>query len=111
MLSQFMKEIDKDKGKGEIYILIRDTDQQVSKNFVNSLADETLIAPHFEIFVNLYHYLLAQDLLPLILYPRNLVLQHTEQPLAIIVDNIGNNELIRSSVWNNKLVNNKITWK
>ena len=115
MLSRFVNEVETNKGHGHVYTLVRDHDKQVSKNLVHYLADEQLIREHYQSLFNsltkLFTYLLENQILPLTLYPRNIVIQLQDQPLAIIVDDIGNNEFVRFSEWSKPLARRKIIRK
>ena len=114
MLSRMLGEIETNKGAGHIYTIVRDDNNEVSKNLLHYLkAEHTTLhyAVILETLKNLYDYLLNNQILPLTLYPRNIVIKLGEQPLAVIVDDIGNNELVRFSEWNKSMARKKISRK
>lgn len=114
MLSRMLGEVETSKGVGHIYTIVRDDDNEVSKNLLHYFkAEQTAL--HYEVILetlkNLYNYLLNNQILPLTLYPRNIVIKFGKQPLAVIIDDIGNNELIRFSEWNKHMAKKKISRK
>jgi hypothetical protein len=114
MLSRMLGQVETNKGSGHIYTVVRDDDNEVSKNLLHYLKPENLPL-HFtailETLKKLYSYLLNNQILPLTLYPRNIVIKLDSLPLAVIVDDIGNNELIRFSEWSKSMAKSKISRK
>lgn len=114
MLSRMLGEVETNKGHGHIYTIVRDGHGEVSKNLLHYLRPEHLTEHYAEVssaLKELIAYLLSNHILPLTLYPRNIVIKMDTQPLAVIVDDIGNNELIRFSEWSKFMARKKILRK
>ena len=100
MLPKFHGVIDTNLGDGAVFDLIRDPDGLVSKTLEYYLESAELTQENYQgvkqALVLLKNYLITQNVMTMTIKPKNIVYQRqgSEHGLCIIIDNIGNSDII-----------------
>lgn len=98
-LPQFYGNEDTNMGPGAVFDLIRDDDGQVSKTLEfyleNIAATPALVDPISQALSRLKQDLLNQNIITMTLKPKNMVVQQRDEGMrCLIIDNIGNSDII-----------------
>lgn len=98
-LPRFYGNEDTNMGPGAVFDLIRDDDGQVSKTlefYLDNLASTpALVEPISQSLIRLKQDLLEQNIITMTLKPKNMVVQQQNDELrCLIIDNIGNSDII-----------------
>lgn len=98
-LPRFYGNEDTNMGSGAVFDLIRDDDGHVSKTlefYLDNLASTSaLVEPISQALIKLKQDLLEQNIITMTLKPKNMVLQQQNDGMrCLIIDNIGNSDII-----------------
>jgi len=103
MLPQFHGVVETNMGPGAVFDLIRDPDGPVAKTLEHYLESAELTLDNYQgikqSLMLLKDYLIAQNVMTMTIKPKNIVYQRRDahQGLCIIIDNIGNSDVIAIS--------------
>jgi len=113
MIPKYYGEVNTDKGKGLVFELVRDFDGEISKSLDYYFENEEkmkLISKPFEKLQDLKNYIIKNQILSRdIRFPNILYKKLSESDgIYILIDGVGNSELIPFSQWFSKLNKAKI---
>jgi len=100
MLPQFVGNIDTNMGAGAVFELVKDYDGEISKTFEYYLNSETLMKQYSDSLrqavADLHTYLLENRIITMTLKPKNIMFKKLSESKGrlVIIDNIGNSDLI-----------------
>lgn len=117
MLPKFYGEVDTNLGSGAVFDLIRDADGSVSKTLEHYIESPQLTEVNFQgllqSLLSLKEYLITQNIMTMTIKPKNIVYkkQEAQSGLCIIIDNIGNSDLLSISSYSRFFGRKKINRK
>lgn len=117
MLPQFYGVVETNKGEGAVFELIRDVDGSVSKTLEYYLQSAQLTEQYSQGIQHslqlLKDYLLSQNIITMTIKPKNIVYkkQDEQSGLCVIIDNIGNSDIVPLSSYSSFFGRKKIMRK